>query len=212
VGDWIARDGGGGHGLVAASTMSLGFAEWLGLFGHFILLSLLSVGGAIVTAPDMHRYLVGEQLWLTDAQFTASVALAQAAPGPNVLFVAVLGWNVAGPMGMLATLTGILLPSTLLTLGVSRWGSRRRDTPGIRAFTSGMSAITLGLLLATGWMLAQPAVWPASGHGGVPVGAPWHSLVAAGLIAVTVVAMLRTRWSPMWLVALGAGVGAMGWV
>ena len=60
------------------------------------LLSLLAVGGAITTAPDMQRYLVGEQGWMSDAQFTAGVAIAQAAPGPNILFVAVMGWHVAG--------------------------------------------------------------------------------------------------------------------
>ena len=70
----------------------------------------------------MHRYLVVEHGWITDAQFTASIAIAQAAPGPNVLFVAVLGWNVAGPLGMLATMAGILLPSTALTLFATRWG------------------------------------------------------------------------------------------
>ncbi|HWI11861.1 MAG TPA: chromate transporter, partial [Burkholderiaceae bacterium] len=74
-------------------------ADLLGLFLHFLVLSLLAVGGAITTVPDMHRYIVAEHHWLTDAQFTASIAIAQAAPGPNVLFVAVLGWNVAGPLG-----------------------------------------------------------------------------------------------------------------
>jgi len=69
-------------------------ASWLDLFTHFASLSLLAVGGAITTAPDMHRYLVGEQGWLSDAQFSSSIALSQAAPGPNVLFVALLGWNV----------------------------------------------------------------------------------------------------------------------
>ena len=68
------------------------------------MLWLLAVGGAITTAPDMHRFVVDEHHWLTDAQFSASVALAQAAPGPNVLFVAVIGWNVAGPLGALATM------------------------------------------------------------------------------------------------------------
>ena len=74
-------------------------AELFGLFGHFLLLSLLAVGGAIATAPDMHRYMVTDHHWLTDAQFTSSIAIAQAAPGPNLLFVAVLGWNAAGPWG-----------------------------------------------------------------------------------------------------------------
>ena len=166
------------------------------LFGHFLLLSLLAVGGAITTAPDMHRYLVAEHGWISDAQFTTSVALAQAAPGPNLLFVAVLGWNVAGPMGAVATMTGILLPSTLLTLWATRWGQARRDTRGVRAFTTGMAPLTLGLLVATGWVLTEPVR--------MQVGA-W------ALIAITVVVMVRTRVSPMWLVAVGAIVGAMGY-
>jgi len=166
------------------------------LFGHFLLLSLLAVGGAITTAPDMHRYLVSEHGWISDAQFTTSVALAQAAPGPNLLFVAVLGWNVAGPMGAVATMTGILLPSTLLTLWATRWGQARRDTRGVRAFTTGMAPLTLGLLVATGWVLTEPVR--------MQVGA-W------ALIAITVVVMVRTRVSPMWLVAVGAVVGAMGY-
>ena len=91
-------------------------SDLFGLFTHFLVLSMLSIGGAITTVPDMHRYIVDEHHWLTDAQFTTSIAIAQAAPGPNVLFVAVLGWNVAGPLGTLATMTGILIPSTVLTL------------------------------------------------------------------------------------------------
>ena len=68
--------------------------DWLSLLTHFLSLSLLAVGGAITTAPEMHRYLVDERQWLSEGQFTSSIALAQAAPGPNVLFVALMGWNI----------------------------------------------------------------------------------------------------------------------
>ena len=101
----------------------LDLQDWLNMFVHYLTLSLLSIGGAITTAPDMHRYLVDQQHWLTDAQFNASIAIAQAAPGPNVLFVALLGWNVglnAGGMltrllGVFLAMMGILIPSTVLT-------------------------------------------------------------------------------------------------
>lgn len=136
----------------------LSWADLLGLAGHFMLLSLLAVGGAITTASDMHRYVVTEHGWISDAQFTSSIAIAQAAPGPNVLFVAVIGWNVAGAAGALATLVGTLLPSTLLVLAISRWAAQRRESRGVRAFTTGMAPLTLGLLLATGWVLAEPFV------------------------------------------------------
>lgn len=171
--------------------------DLLGLFAHFLLLSVLAVGGAITTATDMHRYLVVEQHWLTDTQFTASVALAQAAPGPNVLFVAVLGWNVAGPLGAAVTLFGIMLPSTTLALWATRWGAKRRETLGVRAFTSGLAPMTIGLLLATGWVLTDPA----RGHPGLMV-----------LVALTVAVMWRSKLSPIWMVAAGMIAGALGWV
>ena len=180
-------------------TGALTPTDLLALLGHFMLLSLLAVGGAITTASDMHRYLVVEHGWIGDAQFSASIAIAQAAPGPNVLFVAVLGWNVAGPLGAIATMTGTLLPSTLLTLSITRWAAQRRDARGVRAFTVGMAPVTLGLLLATGWVLAEPFL---RNPGQRP-----YTLV---LVGITVLVMLRTKLSPMWLVALGAAVGAFG--
>ena len=180
---------------------ALSSADLLGLFGHFLMLSLLAVGGAITTAPDMHRYVVAEHGWISGAQFTSSIALAQAAPGPNVLFVAVIGWNVAGPLGALVTMVGTLLPSTALTLFVSRWGARRRETRGVRAFTTGLTPLTIGLLVATGWLLLRPYVRDER-----------HAVGAIVLVGVAIVGMLKTKLSPMWLVGLGALVGGLGWI
>ncbi len=177
------------------SAHGLSAQDLLALFGHFLLLSMLAIGGAITTTPDMHRYIVKEQGWITDAQFTSSVAIAQAAPGPNLLFVAVLGWNVAGPLGVLVTMLGIMLPSTTLALYATRWGEARREALGVRAFTTGMAPLTLGLLFSTGWVLSEPAR---------------HSAGATGLVVLTVLVMWRTRLSPLWMVALGAIVGMLG--
>jgi chromate transporter len=165
------------------------------LFLHFAMLSLLAIGGAITTAPDMQRFVVGQNGWLTDAQFTASVALAQAAPGPNLLFVAVVGWNIAGLAGVAATMAGSLLPSTTLALAATRYGQARRDTRGVRAFTAGLAPLTIGLLLATGWVLTEP------------VRASFGAIL---LVPLTVIAMLKTSVSPIWLVAVGAVVGGLG--
>ena len=178
-------------------TAGLGLSEWWQLFAHFAMLSLLAIGGAITTAPDMQRFVVGERGWLSDAQFTVSVALAQAAPGPNVLFVAVIGFNIGGLAGMLATLIGTLLPSTALTLTATRWSEQRRESRTVRALTAGLTPLTIGLLLASGWILLEPT---RSNPG------------AAALVAATLWLMLRTRLSPLWAVALGAAVGAAGWV
>lgn len=172
-------------------------ADLIALFVHCATLSLLAIGGAIATVPDLQRFVVVEQGWLPAADFTASVALAQAAPGPNLLFVAVVGFNALGLPGALAAMTGILLPSTTLTLLITRWGARRRDSRGVKAFVAGMAPITLGLLVSTGWLLASPVV---------------KQPVAVLLVLATVAVMWKTRLSPLWLLAAGAIAGALGWV
>lgn len=176
-------------------TQSLDLAAWWQLFAHFAMLSLLAIGGAITTVPDMQRFVVGERGWLDDAQFSGSVALAQAAPGPNVLFVAVIGFNIGGLPGLLATLGGSLLPSTALVLSAARWGAQRRDQPALRAFTEGLAPVTIGLLLSTSWVLTDP------------VRTHWGALP---LVAGTVLFMLRTRLTPLWPIAAGAVAGMLG--
>lgn len=187
-----------GHGAVADLGGAQTATALLDLFLRFAALSLLSVGGAMTTAAGMQKFLVLERSWLTDGQFTGAVALAQAAPGPNVLFVAVLGWNVAGMPGVVATLAGTLLPSSVLAVAVGRLGALHREARALRAFNAGMAPLILGLLLATAWLLAQPTL--AS-----------HGLATAFGVAASAAWMLATRASPLWPVAAGAVAGAMGW-
>ncbi len=188
--------------------ISLQWSDWLNLFLHYMMLSLLSIGGAISTLPDMHRYLVDQNHWLTDAQFNASVAIAQAAPGPNVLFIALLGWNVglntgsiwAGLLGVFVTMTGILLPSTTLTYAAARWGHQNRDLRGVRAFKLGMSPVVIGLLLATGWIMAAAHRLPSQ---------DWPIWLLTATCAVVV---WRSKLHLLWLLAAGALLGWFGLV
>lgn len=184
--------------------LALEWRDWLALFAQYLVLSLMSVGGAISTVSEMHRYLVNQHSWLTDAQFNASIAIAQAAPGPNILFVALLGWNVGinaggmatGLFGVLVTMAGIMLPSTTLTYLAARWGHRNRSLRAVRAFKQGMVPIVTALLIATGWILASAGNDPAKDW---PL---WLLTVVAALI------ILRFRIHLLWLLAAG---GLLGW-
>lgn len=190
------------------NPISMQLADWLSLFGHYLALSLLCVGGAITTAPDMHRFLVQEKGWLTDPQFSASIAIAQAAPGPNVLFTALMGWNVglnAGGLGtallgMVLCLGGIMLPSSVLVYLSAQWSHRNRERRAVRAFKQGMAPIVVALLVATGWILATGqgyalSNWPA-----------W------AVTAITTLVVWKTRLHLLWLLGAGAALGWVGWV
>lgn len=169
-------------------------ADLAQLLLHFASLSLLAVGGAITVAPEMHRFVVDEQGWLGDREFTASIALAQSSPGPNVLFVTLVGWNAGGWAGALAGTVGIMLPSSVLALYAHRWAQRRHDLALVRAFRSGMVPITVGLLLATVWVLAAPNL-----------GSP----ALVGLTLAAAVLTVRTKLNPLWLIAAGALAGML---
>jgi chromate transporter len=191
-------------------------ADWLALLTHFLSLSLLAVGGAITTVPDMHRTLVDQNHWLTDGQFNASIAIAQAAPGPNVLFVALMGWHVglnaggglgagwvgfgSALSGLLLSMLGILLPSTTLTFVASRWGHQNRELRAVRAFKQGLAPVVVALLIATGWILT-------AAHG-VDL-THWPLWLLTAVVAVLV---WRTKLHLLWLLGAGALAGALGWV
>jgi chromate transporter len=197
-------------------SIVLTLADWWSLFLHFISLSLLAVGGAITTAPDIHRYLVDEQHWLTDTQFTSSIALAQGAPGPNVMFVALMGWNVglnAGGglaagwpavslalMGVMVTMVGIMIPSCTLTFVATQWAHRNRELRAVKAFKAGMAPIVIALLIATGWLLTGSHEHPAQD------GPLWV------LTAITTLVVWKTKTHLLVLLGLGALLGGLGWI
>ena len=186
--------------------------DWLALFMHYLSLSLLSIGGAIATAPDMHRFLVEQNHWLTDAQFNASIAIAQAAPGPNVLFIALLGWNVGmnaggmltGAAGVVVTMFGILMPSSILTYMSAQWGHRNRNLRAVRAFKQGMAPIVVALLIATGWILGTAN---SGGDGSALKNWPMWLLTAC-----TAIIVWRSRIHLLWLLGAGALLGWFGYI
>ena len=193
---------------MSAITLDLAWSDWLALFGHFLSLSLMAVGAALSTLPEMHRYLVDRQHWLTDPQFNASITIAQAAPGPNVLFVALMGWNVGMNAGGYATallgaalsLIGMLLPSSILVFFATRWGQRNRERRVVRAFKQGMGPVVIALLIGTGWIMARAQGdsvndWPL-----------WL------LTAVSTLVVWRTRIHLLWLLGAGAVLGGLRWV
>ena len=171
---------------------------WL-LSVHFAMLSLAAIGGGVIMlAPDMHRYVVEAHHWITAEQFAAAYAIAQAAPGPNMLFVTLVGWQVAGWAGALGATVAIIVPPALLTFVVTRVSSGR----GIgrvghlgRAVRNGLAPLSIGFLFAGGWVLLDATE------------AGWRALL---LVILTIVVVLRTNWNPLWLIIAGAAVGVVG--
>lgn len=164
---------------------------------HFGVLSLLAVGGMTSVLPEVHRVVVDVNRWMTDAQFTQAFAIAQAAPGPNMLVVTIIGWHVAGLPGALVATGALIAPCCTLTYFVARVWQRFLGAAWRQAIEAGLAPVTVGLVLATGWLLAR----------GTSTGWP-----AQAVTAVTAVLVIFTRVNPLWLFAAAAALGMAGLV
>lgn len=169
----------------------------LQLFLEFALLSGVAFGGATALLPEMHRVVVDNHHWLDDATFTHLYAIAQAAPGPNVLVVTLIGWEIAGLAGALAATTAMCLPmSVLIYLLIDRWESfagKRWQ----KAISIGVAPLAVGLIFSGATLIAQAAAFG------------WAAWLIVG---ATVFVSLKTRLHPLWLIVLGGAIGLSGWV
>lgn len=185
-----------------------GDADALNLFFHLMLMSFLAVGGLIATVPEMHRYLVDQHHWLTHVQFNTAVTMGQAAPGPNILFVALFGWNIGMNHGgegfalflALLCMLAVLIPGVLLIAVISGWLHRNRQLRSVKAFKAGLSPLVVALLITTGYLLA-------SNHSARAYPEWLWALVAGSFLLAW-----RTRIPVLAILALGGVLGALGWV
>ncbi len=167
--------------------------ELLALFAHYLSLSVFATGGAMALASDMHRYVVDEHAYITHTQFVNSIALAQAAPGPNILFVTVMGWQIAGLPGALATTLGLSLPALVFPVIVSRLGRLAQFGRLLKALQRGLGPVAIGLMASTCFLLVgqAPGVWKG-----------------AAIIALSTLLLATTRVPPALLIFAAGIIGA----
>jgi chromate transporter len=163
----------------------------------FAMLSLLAIGGANSVIPEMHRLVVDVNGWMSSETFAILFALAQAAPGPNVMIVTLVGWKAAGPLGAVVATVAILAPAATLTFAVSKAWARWNQLPLFQAFERGVVPITVGLILASGCILTVAAAANTMSY-----------VVTAGTAAF----ILFTRANPLIALGIAAGLGLLGLV
>ena len=160
----------------------------------FMSISLIAVGGGIAVVPEMNRLVVELHGWMSDARFAQLYALAQAAPGPNVLVVGLIGWEVAGLPGMLTAIAAMTLPAGTLAFGFFRMRTRLAGKAWLRLMEKGLVPVAVGLILSSGLILGQAAA---------------HTWLAVVITAASSLFVWRTDFSPLWVLGIGAALGAL---
>jgi chromate transporter len=162
---------------------------------HCLVVSVLAVGGTSSVLPEMHRTFVENLQWLSDRDFAAYYAIGQAAPGPNMMIVPLIGWHVAGLAGVLvSTLMFCGPPSVMIYLIAGAW-DRYRHARWRIVVQSGLIPVTIGLVCASALVVAQ---------------ASDASLVAVAITLATAALTFFTRINPLWALAAAALLGLAG--
>jgi chromate transporter len=167
------------------------------IFLLFSSLSLLSIGGGNSVLPEMHRQSVGKYHWLTDNQFADVFAISQAAPGPSILIVTLIGYKAAGILGGVLATVAVILPAAIVVYLVTFFWQHAERSPLRQAIEKGFAPLTVGLVLASAYIMGK-----STDH-------DWRAFLLTGLCALI---FIFTRTNPLIIVALAGLIGFLGWV
>ncbi len=179
-----APAGAGGVGLAALS--------WTFLKAGFVFF-----GGGFVLIPILHQKLVTELHWLNNREFLDGVAISNLTPGPIAVLATFAGFHLHGVAGALAATLALFAPAmvlmTVLTLGYGRFKGNER----FEDFLAGVSPAVAGLIVGAAFLLGPSAL---------------HGLPGWVLMALALVLLLRFKVHPVFPLAAGALLGALGWI
>jgi chromate transporter len=161
----------------------------------FGLMSLFAVGGANSAIPEIHRLAVDVNHWMSDKQFADVFAISQLSPGPNVLIVTLIGYQVAGILGAMVATLAMCGPTAVFAYFVSQLLARsgHAQWPGI--VQAALVPLSIGLMSASGLVLLFAS------------DTTWTAFLVTGSAAVLAFA---TRLNPLWLLVAGGLLGFAG--
>ncbi len=166
------------------------------LAGLFFRIGNFTFGGGAATTAALQRELVNKRLWLDEGSFALSYALARVTPGTNLLaFCTAAGWLLQGWRGALVTLLVASIPACalvwLVTLGFDGWSANR----WVQAGVDGALASSVGILLASFWLLVRPHITRRK----------WKR--SAVIVAASIVLSLYFGLAPIPVLAIAAAAG-----
>ena len=169
----------------------------LSLFLKLSAFSLIAFGGVNALLPVLLNLAVNQEHWIDLQTFSDYFAIAQAAPGPNFMTVTLLGWHIYGVMGALVATLAIAWPSSILIYYLQRLILGIKNPLHKKAIQYAAAALAIGLVLSSALQISLQINQNLAAY-----------LLTLGTIATT----LFTRWHPLYLIAIGALLGILGFI
>jgi chromate transporter len=188
----------GNETLLSVATPVIGAAALISLPAlaiAFFKVGMVFFGGGFVLIPILYQKLVEEYHWLSPSQFVDGVAISNLTPGPIAVLATFTGFHMGGVAGAIVATAAIFTPAIMLMTVISAGYDRFKDSSRAKDFLAGVTPTVVGLVASAALLL-----WPSSI-------ASWR---AAALMIVALALLVRFKWHPAFVLAVGAGLAALG--
>ena len=176
----------------AAVGASLATLAWT-----FLKVGFVFFGGGFVLVPILHQRLVTQLHWLNTREFLDGVAISNLTPGPIAVLATFAGYHQHGIGGALVATASLFAPAMVLMAGLSQGYGRFKGNARFSDFLAGVSPAVTGLVVGAAAILSPSAL---------------HGLPSWGLMALTLVLLLKFKAHPVFPLAAGALLGAVRWI
>ncbi len=163
------------------------------LYWSFLKVGLFTIGGGYAMIPLMEAEVINVHGWLSASEFLDIIAVAEMTPGPISINAATfIGYTVGGVAGSLIASLGVITPSLVLLLLLSRVLISVIQNPGAQNFIKGLRSALIALILLASFTLGQTAI---------------IDIPTALIFAFILVASLLRQLNPLYFIAAGALLG-----
>ncbi len=176
------------------------------LLFSFFQIGLMSIGGGYASLPLIRSQIVDLHGWLTMAEFTDLITIAEMTPGPIAINAATfVGSHIAGLPGALTATFGCVLPSCAIVSALAWLYNRYRSLTLIQGILSGLRPAVVALIASAGLSILMTALWgsesPASWTGD-------FRIVSFLLFGAALFVLKKYKPGPVW-VMLGCGAAGI---
>ncbi len=181
---------------------------YLRLFFEFCRVGLFSVGGGLATIPFLTE--MGERTgWFTSGQLTDMIAVSESTPGAlGVNMATYVGFATGGiPGGIIATL-GLIFPSVVIILIISKVLQKFRDSKIVDGIFYGLRAASVALITSAMLQVADVALLNRGADFGLST-FKVKAIILAAVIFVLVRFTPLKKLHPIWFVAFSAAAGIL---
>lgn len=125
------------------------------LFLSTLYISAFTFGGGFVIITFMKRKFVDELHWIDENEMLDLAALAQSSPGAIAVNAAILvGWRVAGALGMAVAVLGTILPPmailAVISLFYEAFAANRYVALALKGMQAGVAAVIIDVVCRLG--------------------------------------------------------------